>query len=531
MLNRVTKLGWAAAPLLMVALLLPAVGCKSSGEVGDWDIGYTPRRPIEHQPVKAEPAPRRPVPMTDAGRYYLTSYENSSVIYLEKMMPGEVAAGVPFEYTIRATNISNVMVRDVVVTDELSQNFRFNSSDPSTSPSGNVLQWNLGEFQPGQSKTITVRGTAGSTGEITTCAHATYIIPLCATTRVVEPGLDITLTGPAQVSLCDVIPLKIEVCNPGSGITRNVQITHNLPNGLTTTDGQRSVTIDVGELAPGQCRAFAVNAKASSTGNYNNVSRATAAGNLSDQSGQVSTRVVQAVLAVSCDSPGQQFIGRGVRHTYTVRNTGDTPATNTRLVVALTGGTASSASSASDGGTIAGNQATWNFGTLAAGQSRSVTVTLEGAARGRLTTDATVTADCAEPARASCGTEMRGIPAVLLEVIDVDDPVEVGSTTTYVITVTNQGSADGTNIRVAAELEDEFEFVSGTGTTAVTGRGKSITLAPLAELDPGAVAEWRITVRALPGGDGDHRFRVIMNEDQLGRPVEETEATRTYSFD
>ena len=529
MMNRVTKLGRAAAPLLMVALLLPAVGCKSSGEVGDWDIGYTPRRPVEHQPVKADaPAPRRPVPMTDTGRYYLTSYENSSVIYLEKMMPGEVAAGVPFEYQIRATNISNVMVRDVIVTDELSPNFRFTSSDPAAQSGGNVLTWNLGEFQPGQSKTITVRGAAGSTGEITTCAHATYIIPLCATTRVVEPGLDITLTGPAEVTLCEVIPLKVEVCNPGSGITRNVVINHELPNGLTTTDGQRSVTIDVGELAPGQCRAFAINAKASATGNYNHVSRATAAGNLSDQSNQVATRVVQAVLAVSCDSPGQQFIGRGVRHTYTVRNTGQTPATNARLVLNLGGGTASAAS---DGGTIAGNQATWNLGTLAAGQSRTISINLEGARRGTLSTDATVTADCAEPVRASCGTELRGIPAVLLEVIDVDDPVEVGTTTTYVITVTNQGSADGTNIRIAAELEDEFEFVSGTGTTAVTGRGKSITVAPLAELDPGAVAEWRIVVRALPGGDGDHRFRVIMNEAQLGRPVEETEATRVYSFD
>ena len=44
---------------------------------------------------------------------------------------------------------------------------------------------------------------------------------------------------------------------------------------------------------------------------------------------------------------------------------------------------------------------------------------------------------CAEAA-ASCETKVEGIPAILLEVIDLEDPIEVGAQTTYEIKVTNQ---------------------------------------------------------------------------------------------
>ncbi len=41
-----------------------------------------------------------------------------------------------------------------------------------------------------------------------------------------------------------------------------------------------------------------------------------------------------------------------------------------------------------------------------------------------------------------------GIAAVMLEVIDIEDPIPVGDTATYLITATNQGSAPQTNMKV-----------------------------------------------------------------------------------
>lgn len=118
------------------------------------------------------------------------------------------------------------------------------------------------------------------------------------------------------------------------------------------------------------------------------------------------------------------------------------------------------------------------------------------------------------------------IPAVLLEMIDINDPVEVGSNEIYVITVTNQGSAPDTNIRMKGFLEGEMEFVSASGATRGTHADKTVTFEPLPRLAPGAKAEWRVIVKAL--APGDVRFRVEMNTDELDREVIKTEATRFF---
>ena len=139
---------------------------------------------------------------------------------------------------------------------------------------------------------------------------------------------------------------------------------------------------------------------------------------------------------------------------------------------------------------------------------------------------ATVECDCAKTVSATCDVEVTGIPAILLEVVDIEDPVQVGSRETYLIRATNQGSAPGTNIRIAATLEPNMRFVSADGATRGAGRGLGVTFDPLASLAPGEEAEWRIVVEAVSAGDV--RFKVSMTSDQLTRPVEESEATNVY---
>ena len=119
-------------------------------------------------------------------------------------------------------------------------------------------------------------------------------------------------------------------------------------------------------------------------------------------------------------------------------------------------------------------------------------------------------------------TEVEGIPAILLEVVDIEDPILVGDVVTYEIKVTNQGSATGTGITVNCNLEPEMEFISGGELS-----GNTIALETLAELAPGATHTWTVQVKARAAGDV--RFGVNMNSDQIGRDVTETESTNFYN--
>jgi hypothetical protein len=66
---------------------------------------------------------------------------------------------------------------------------------------------------------------------------------------------------------------------------------------------------------------------------------------------------------------------------------------------------------------------------------------------------ATASAHCAEP---------------VTDVIDLDDPVEIGGTTTYLITVSNEGSAADGNIR--SSHADDAAYVSAAYRRLLIGR-------------------------------------------------------------
>jgi uncharacterized repeat protein (TIGR01451 family) len=121
---------------------------------------------------------------------------------------------------------------------------------------------------------------------------------------------------------------------------------------------------------------------------------------------------------------------------------------------------------------------------------------------------------------------VAGIPAVLLEAVDLQDPVGVGEEVTYEIRVTNQGSAPVTGIRLAALLPAAQEFMRGTGAGAVTAEGRTVRTEALPLLEPKAQAAWRFTVRALTAGD--IRFQVDLTSDQFPQPIVEFEATTQY---
>ena len=475
---------------------------------------------VKSEPVAVAPANYGNVRVATA---YPTGRQASSVILLEKIAPRQVGVGEPFDYILKVTNLTDLRVEDVSVTDKFPANFKVASTDPkANSMAGNVGNWQLGEFAPHESKTITVKGSAAGTGTLTQCANVDYTIPSCIDIEVVEPRLKLVQSAPSDVLLCDLIPIKYEVCNPGSGTTKDAIVTAALPAGLKTLEGQTSVNLNAGPLAPGACREFTVNARATKAGAYTNKSAA-AAGSLRAASNVTKTTVHQPVLAIEQTCPKTILLGRTFASVITVRNTGDAASANTVLEATVPAG--ASLLRASDSGLQSEGKVVWNLGSLAAKGSKEVTMTLS-AGIGTHSSRSSVKGACADAVADTCSTKVIGIPAILLEVVDVEDPIEVGANETYIITATNQGTLADTNIKIVATLEANQAYVSSGGATNGTAKGAVITFAPLASLAPKAKATWKVVVKAVK--EGDVRFKVSMTSDQLTRSVDETEATYLY---
>jgi uncharacterized repeat protein (TIGR01451 family) len=453
-----------------------------------------------------------------------TRERSSSILAIDKSAPEFVRVGVPYECAITVTNLACYAVEDVVLTNKLSDKLKLVSSDPkASSQEGGVMTWNLGTFAPGESKVVKTMVTPLSAGDLQCCTSVTYKQVACLTPQAISPELKVALEGPAEAGLCDTIPLKVTVSNTGTGALTNVVVNQALPEGLVTQDGKGSVAFKVGTLNSGESKSYNVNTKAQKTGSFSNSAKASADGDVTASSSSVTTSVKQAALKVEQSCPKDIYAGRNAEFKITVTNTGDAVAQGTVLKSEIPSG--ASFVRASEGGSKSGGNVVWNLGNLNPKQSASVSVTYKGGG-GTLSSAASANAACCNAAQEACAAEVKGIAAILLEVIDVEDPVEVGNAETYIISVTNQGSAADTGVRVVAKLGEKYEFVSSSGATKGEYAAGDVTFAPLASLGAKEKATWQVV--AKPKEAGENIFTVSLKSDQLKTGVGETEATTSY---
>lgn len=459
-----------------------------------------------------------------AAVYWPTGQRSTSVMLLEKFSPNPVWLNKPYEYQLRVTNISSQTLNNVVLLEKLADGYKLNGTNPKAQqlPDGR-LQWPLGNMAPGSNHVVRLHGVATRLGKLENCMSVHYDLNACMQIEVVQPEIKLTKTAPQEVMLCDPINMQLTVSNTGSGNAENVVIIDKLPDGLVTLDGQRAVQINVGSLPAGTSRQANLSVKAQRTGTFTNNATANADGGLTANASST-TKVVAPKLVVTKTGPDMRFAGRPIQYTLTVQNTGDGMARNATLVDQVPVGL--KFLKASDNGQLANNLITWQLGDLKPNEKREVSTVLVGTQLGEVENVAQASAYCADDALAKIRTKVAGIPAILLEVVDEVDPVEVGQTTTYMIRVTNQGSLAGTNIVIKCELEDEMEYVSASGSTNANAAGKTITMSPVPSLAPKQQAVWKVVIKAV--ASGDVRFGVQMTSDQIDRPVLETEATNFY---
>ncbi len=524
--------------LLVAAMAL--VGCQTEQKAQDdnapktrYAHGYPGEHPESHTKpttvsVNEEKAAPAKTGMVSTAIAIPTGNRATSGMLIEKMAPAEVSVGQSYDYTIKVTNLTRQSLSEVTITDTIEGKFDLASSSPEGKRARGDLTWQLGSLAPGQSQTITLTGKATGEGTIENCVTGSYALAACLATNVTQPALDLTKTMDSQAMICDVINSQMIVTNNGTGDATNVMIVDELPEGLTTTDGMKTLKYKVGTLPAGESRKMTAQLKASKTGTFTNTANATADGGLED-SASAKVTVRQPVLTLKKTGTEKTYGGRDIEYTITVSNTGDGAAKDVKITDGVPATT--SFVSATNGGRLAGDSVVWNLGTLEPGQSRKVSMTVKSSTLTTVNNSAAASAVCAEGVTARATTEVVGIPAILLEVVDRDggvdyDPVEVGDNVVYVITATNQGSLKDMNIRITATPENA-DFVSASGATNGQFRNGTVEFAPLDELGPKREAMWKVTVKATE--PGNVRFKVTMRTNELGdRPVEETEATNFY---
>src|SRR5205807_2138623 len=144
---------------------------------------------------------------------------------------------------------------------------------------------------------------------------------------------------------------------------------------------------------------------------------------------------------------------------------------------------------------------------------------------------ATVTAARGLRDETEVATRIKGLPGLLMELVDVQDPVEVGKDLSYEIRLTNTGTKTETNLQVICLIPEKLEF-RGTKSSVNTPfkvEGRKLIFEPIPKLAPRADVLIRVNVLCLQAGDV--RFHAQVTADGLESPVLREESTRVFGDD
>lgn len=421
----------------------------------------------------------------------------------------------PLEFEIRACRD----VCDVVVTSHLPEGVTYVRSQPEANVEGRTLTWDIGAMRESQVIPARVWLRCDCEGELCACFCATATPVRFCSILCAKPILSCSKTGPEEVCPGDPINYTISVTNRGSCAAEDVVVTDNVPDGLIHASCQRTLHFRLGTIEPCQTKKVNVSFTAEKRGRICNTINVTAC-NAEPTSCEWCTEVCKECVELTKTGQKEAQIGKNADYVITVTNPGDKPLTE---VIVSDTAPVSTSIVAAPGACINGNHAVWKLRELQPGEKVSFNLTLTTCTPGCFTNRVNVTnrQGCNECAEFT--THWRGRPALNMQICDTKDPVCLGETTTYLITVVNQGSESDDNVQLVVHFPPQIEPVNASGDSQGQVSGATVRFAPFNNLRARQSLNYRIDGVARKSGDG--RVVAELSSASITTPIMQQEST------
>ncbi|TXT23843.1 MAG: hypothetical protein FD138_3156, partial [Planctomycetota bacterium] len=422
-------------------------------------------------------------------------------------------------------NSGKVSARAVVVDATFPASVRLTHTNPEPTTVADHLEWSIPELAAGEERTIQISMIPSQRGDLAATANVRFTGTAASVFKVEEPLLKVTTDAPAEVIIGDPLVQTVTLTNPGTGIAQHVKIQITTPEGLEATRGDRS-TIEIGSLNPGESRTVRLSFNAIGGGEQTLGVEATADSGLSE-SAEVTVNVSAPSLVLAVEGPGLRYAGRDSRYTLSITNEGQAATNNVRVTHRIPKGF--KFVKADKGGAFDANTSSvsWLIGHLEPQQSAQVKLNLQPTELGQFEHHAFATAEHGVSAKADTTTKVEGSASLVLEIQDLDDPVEVGEETAYEVRISNTGSKAAVNVGLTFELPSGVELLNVQSATQHLTKNGLILFNDLPELAPGKTALFRIHIRAAT--EGNQRVRARLTSESIEQELITEELTKFYA--
>ncbi|MBN8867262.1 MAG: DUF11 domain-containing protein [Solirubrobacterales bacterium] len=329
---------------------------------------------------------------------------NKPNLTVQKQGGGTVSAGSPVSFTINVGNGGPGIARTVTLDDPLPTGTAGAwaiTSQPAGNPcqiTAGHLQCAFGDLGAGENRTVAIQAATDfehcakydntATASSGNAPDATGM----ASAECQKPGLDVTKSGNGPINAGEDASFTVAVSNPGPGTAKSVKLSDPLPTGTAgawTISSQpagnpcqingNQLDCDFGDMAGGTSNTVTVKAPTSAADcvKYDNTATGSA-DNAPDDQASASVQCLKPDLSISKSGNGPIDSGDNAEFGLTVSNGGPGVAKSVKLSDPLPSGTAGSwtitSQPAGNPCAIVADQLQCDYGDLAAGESRTVTI-------------------------------------------------------------------------------------------------------------------------------------------------------------
>ena len=455
----------------------------------------------------------------------VSSVSGTPAVSVEWVKLGGINVGQECACDLVVKNTGKVSARQVVVEALFPESVRLTHADPEPAEAADHLEWSIPELAAGEERTIHIKMIPSQRGELATTASVRFTGTAANVFKVEEPLLKVVVEAPAEVVVGDPLVQSITITNPGTGIAQNVKIKVTPAEGLEATRGDRS-QIEIGELNPGESRTVRLSFTAIAGGEQTLAVVATADSDLK-QAAEATVNVIAPALKIAVEGPGLRYVGRDARYTLTITNEGQAATNNVHVTHRLPKGF--KFVKTDKGGTYDADHSSvnWFIGHLEPAQTVQVKLQLQAHEIGQFEHHVAVSAEHGVTAKADTTTKVEGSASLVMEVQDLDDPIEIGQETAYEVRISNTGSKAAQNVGLTFELPNGIELITVEAATQHLAKNGLILFNDLPELAPGKTALFRIHVKG--NAEGNQRVRARLTSESIEQELISEELTKFYA--
>lgn len=450
----------------------------------------------------------------------------SPQITIQKAAPAEIQVGRPAIFKTVVRNTGMIPAGQVEVLDQVPKGTRLLNTTPrATQGERGELLWKLGTLRPGEESAVEMELMPIAEGEIGSVATVHFGADASAKTISTRPQIAVQTTAPGQVLIGEKVNLTITISNPGTGVATGVVLEEHLPAGLQHAAGSE-LEYEIGVLKPRESKKLELQLIAAAAGPVTNLLTVRADGNLRTED-RLQLDVVAPQLDIAMEGPKKRYLEREAVYQVSISNPGTAPAQGVELAAYLPPGLKFIRANNQGHYDEASRAVFWKLEQLPSQVTGSVELVALPVEAGQQSIKLRGAAQRVQPVEKEQPVIVEGIAAVLFQVADTVDPIEVGGESVYEIRVTNQGSKAASNVRLSAVLPAELQPLAADGPTRYAVQGNTVVFEGLARLAPKAETVYHLRVKGIRPGDLRARFQLLT--DDMQSPVTKEESTQVYA--